>query len=677
MPDVEKALLDIERALEEKGLSPQRFSGSIDVLRAYCRFNKERTPSFYIYRKNGSLYYKCFSCGRHGNLIQLLMELDLDPAQYGFSPHSFQRRRRGIETLINKFGDYMKKRLVIEDDSTLRDFVKRYEISAEKEKILFTLRSPDGTFRGFISHKPGEKYINPKGEREPYLLYESISFAEQNKKVNHLYVVEGVFDALAFHRVGLPAVAVLGAGVSRMLQKILNVDTFSVLILAFDNDETGKLFTREAIEYLLKRRLTESPAVPFVLKLPESVKDPNELLQKLGPEGFWGYVTNLTSNLLDPRIAYGLTFAEDLTRDLDRFRALKKAVRIYQETKDVKPLLDKYTEMLVGKVDFGALLQKYLAITEEEWIQAVTSLEEEVERELLERRFIEDLENLKKIDIQEALVELERVKREYERKVFHIEGPVTLAEERDALLKELAEEPVYKTLTWCDFFRFREGDTIVLKGETGKGKTTVALNVAYDLLEQGMNVIYVTYEIERKEIIRDLARLAFAFNGKVTLSILSDFIDTYGNQLTVLYGPSLPEIRAFVQRFKEKKGKVDLVIVDYDMWVDIPGHRFETTERKVDAISKGLKSIAVDYRTSVLILSQVNKEGEAKWGRVKEEDASLVISLQAEGEDKENEFWYVKLKVLKSRNGKYGEKEFAVRRLTRRISKPSNNEPNL
>lgn len=39
-------------------------------------FNNEKTPSFFLYEHDAQWFYKCFSTGKHGDAIALLMELD-------------------------------------------------------------------------------------------------------------------------------------------------------------------------------------------------------------------------------------------------------------------------------------------------------------------------------------------------------------------------------------------------------------------------------------------------------------------------------------------------------------------------------------------------------------------------------------------------------------------------
>jgi replicative DNA helicase len=63
-------------------------------------------------------------------------------------------------------------------------------------------------------------------------LYESES--------NPVFVMEGQFDAISVEQLGFNAIAVGGAGYSKLVKRLSDFPMESVLVIAFDNDKAGK-----------------------------------------------------------------------------------------------------------------------------------------------------------------------------------------------------------------------------------------------------------------------------------------------------------------------------------------------------------------------------------------------------------------------------------------------------
>lgn len=251
---------------------------------------------------------------------------------------------------------------------------------------------------------------------------------------------------------------------------------------------------------------------------------------------------------------------------------------------------------------------------------------------------------------------------------------IDLKSQKEEIMKELNEPDDFKQSSIFKGFRFKAGDIVLLKGATGHGKTTIALNVTADLLagaktsNEPFSVFYFTFEQRRKEIISWIARIL----GREAKEEIEELIDAKGDKLNVLYGVNrIVDIEAYVRKWARLRGPLDLVVIDYDTYLE-PMGRYDNEERRVNAISKSLKRMAVKYDTTVLLLSQVNKDGKSKWGMVKEEDASVVIAIGASSEQEEtlnsnSSEWSINLKVVKSRNGAFGEETLTFDRKTRAL----------
>jgi replicative DNA helicase len=178
-------------------------------------------------------------------------------------------------------------------------------------------------------------------------------------------------------------------------------------------------------------------------------------------------------------------------------------------------------------------------------------------------------------------------------------------------------------------------DLIVLAAKPKNGKTTLALNMTNDLLNQGYKVLFVTYEIDEPVIYHYLLgieyRMTLGFmknNPKQRITCSEDYNDRHGKRLMIKSDIALEEIDVL-----NKTYNFDFIIIDYDKFVQVDKSlSFQSEERRISYISKKCKEIAKENKNVVILLSQLNKEGNTKFATSKEEDASIVILLEKDGE---------------------------------------------
>ena len=329
-----------------------------------------------------------------------------------------------------------------------------------------------------------------------------------------------------------------------------------------------------------------------------------------------------------------------------------------------------------GKLDLVGGEERLFHI-EKKTLNYIIDIDEDIKilkRNSNQRRLIELGERIKNIalkrDPSEVLAEIDNAITNLSPSIDR-DIKVDLKSHKEEIMKEISEPDNLKQSTIFKGFRFKAGDVILLKGKTGHGKTAVALNVTADLLmgagtsNKPLSVYYFTFEQQRKEIISWIAQIM----GMSPETL----IDTRGDKLNVLYGISkITDIEAYVRKWTRLRELLDLVVIDYDTYLE-PVGRFDNEERRVNAISKALKRMAVKYDTTVLLLSQVSDDGKAKWGRVKEEDASVVINIETDEEQEKllldkDQNWSITLHVQKSRNGEFGEKTLTFDRKTRAVT---------
>jgi replicative DNA helicase len=114
-------------------------------------------------------------------------------------------------------------------------------------------------------------------------------------------------------------------------------------------------------------------------------------------------------------------------------------------------------------------------------------------------------------------------------------------------------------------------------------------------------------------------------------------------------GFSVGQIKAVARRL-HKKHNIQLIAIDYLQMLSGTG---DNKEQEVSSISKGVKSLAMELDIPILLLSQVNKDGETKYAKAATEDTDSLWKLENEG-DWNPSVQPIKLTVEKCRDGATG-----------------------
>lgn len=114
-------------------------------------------------------------------------------------------------------------------------------------------------------------------------------------------------------------------------------------------------------------------------------------------------------------------------------------------------------------------------------------------------------------------------------------------------------------------------------------------------------------------------------------------------------GMTSGQLRAMARRLHQKE-PLRLAVVDY---LQLVSHPADNREQEVAAISKAVKSMAMELNIPVLALSQLNDEGRMRESRAIGQDADSVWKIELDGERQPKD-QPVKLRVDKNRNGPTG-----------------------
>ncbi len=173
------------------------------------------------------------------------------------------------------------------------------------------------------------------------------------------------------------------------------------------------------------------------------------------------------------------------------------------------------------------------------------------------------------------------------------------------------------------------GDLVILAARPSMGKTSLALNVAQNVaMRSEVPTLFFSLEMSKESLAMRLlcaeARVDYhslrqGFLGDAEWSrlaraagLLSDaplFIDDTP-------GIRVMEMRARARRLQAELGKngqeLGLLCVDYLQLASPPGRRFDSREREISEISRGLKGLAKEMQVPVLALSQLSRKVESR-----------------------------------------------------------------
>jgi DNA primase len=140
---------------------------------------------------------------------------------------------------------YFQGRLITDES------VKRFSLgySEKQDMVTIPVASPDGIDIGFVGRSiEGKEFKNTPGLPKSKVLFN----LHRVKTAGKVYVVESSFDAIRLDQCGFPAVATLGANVSKIQTDLLQKYFNNIIVIA-DNDEAGGNMKNKLIEKLGNR----------------------------------------------------------------------------------------------------------------------------------------------------------------------------------------------------------------------------------------------------------------------------------------------------------------------------------------------------------------------------------------------------------------------------------------
>ena len=260
----------IKRILNGSGIDVAKEVDSDYII--FCPYhNNYRTPAAEVSKSKGTFF--CFSCQVSRSLIELVMH---SSGRSYFEAARFIKSKEqegSIESVIDRalyakpdyaqFDELIIKKLnnqAIESPRAVRYFhgrlindqsIIKFKLgySEKQDMITIPVESPDGMQVGFVGRSiEGKDFKNSTGLPKSKVLFN----LHRVKSFDSIYIVESSFDVIRLDQVGIPAVACLGANVSKIQIELLQKYFNNVIVIA-DNDEAGGNMKDKIIERLGSR----------------------------------------------------------------------------------------------------------------------------------------------------------------------------------------------------------------------------------------------------------------------------------------------------------------------------------------------------------------------------------------------------------------------------------------
>ncbi len=227
---------------------------------------------------------------------------------------------------------------------------------------------------------------------------------------------------------------------------------------------------------------------------------------------------------------------------------------------------------------------------------------------------------------------------------------------------------------------FQKSDLVVIAGRPSMGKTSLAMNIAEDIVfKQGKKVGFFSLEMSSQSIaLRMLSSLSRVETSKIrdeldglssadTKSVTSaiEMVKDCDFFIDDSAGMTPMDLKAKARRMKRETG-IDVLVIDYLQLISIPNFR-EGRVNELAEVTRILKSIAKDCDMPVIALSQLNRLVEARNDKrpylsdlresgAIEQDADIVLFIYRDEVYNKNsdDKGVAEINVAKHRNGETG-----------------------
>lgn len=212
------------------------------------------------------------------------------------------------------------------------------------------------------------------------------------------------------------------------------------------------------------------------------------------------------------------------------------------------------------------------------------------------------------------------------------------------------------------------GDFLVITAPTSCGKSSLAFQIWASLAMQGRRCAAYPLEMSAKQtlkrsiaqlggnhtdFVRRVAKDATNPPSQFSKKVLNDFgvVCQIISTLKLHIRDDLYRLEAILAdiRMEHAVAPFDFILIDYLQLIQI-GDKAERRQLQIAAITQRMKALANELQCIVCIPSQVNKEGGTREAQDAENDASAILRIHGE-EDEKGDMRPVRISVWKNREG--------------------------
>ena len=258
----------IRRVITGSGISIESEVDSDYIV--FCPYhNNFRSPAGEVSKTRGTFF--CFSCHESRSFIEFVMHVTgksyFEAVRFIESAKTETNFVDTLETLledkpeVEPFDELLIKRLhnqALDSERAMNYYnyrkisensVKKFQLgySDKQDMVVTPVHSPDGSvYYGFVGRSiEGKSFLNTNGNWRSKTLFN----LHRAKRYDTVYLVESNFDAIRLDQMGVPAVASLGAYVSKFQTDLLTRYFNSVIVVA-DNDNGGNKMVDKIVDRL-------------------------------------------------------------------------------------------------------------------------------------------------------------------------------------------------------------------------------------------------------------------------------------------------------------------------------------------------------------------------------------------------------------------------------------------
>jgi replicative DNA helicase len=217
----------------------------------------------------------------------------------------------------------------------------------------------------------------------------------------------------------------------------------------------------------------------------------------------------------------------------------------------------------------------------------------------------------------------------------------------------------------------RPGQLVLLAARSRVGKTSLACDIIRQVAAAGNTVVFFSLEMTRQEIwermisgqakvnLHDLRSRAATASEAADIKKAADELAAMSIVIKDTPNTTPMSMRGFSRKIINRKGKVDLIVVDYLQCIQ-SGKDKQSRYELVSDVSRQMKVLARTLNVPVLALAQLNRTAEDEEPRLShlresgglEQDADVVLLLNRPHVfDSEKDPTLATVDVAKHRNG--------------------------